>query len=114
MEELVVIRKSELTSLIEECLRRVLNEKAEKTKKQDQLSNIIDINQVAEITGYKKNTIYRLVHERKIPFHKAVHGGRKLIFYRIEIDEWLKGKKPESSEEYCERMEAVLFNSKRK
>lgn len=43
-------------------------------------SEILSIEEVSEITGYKKATIYKLIHERKIPFHKPAHGGRKVFF----------------------------------
>ena len=53
-------------------------------------SEILSIEEVSEITGYKKATIYKLIHERKIPFHKPAHGGRKVFFKKVEIDQWLQ------------------------
>jgi excisionase family DNA binding protein len=35
--------------------------------------DIIDIEEVSKVTGYRKSTIYKLIHERKIPFHKHRH-----------------------------------------
>ncbi|MGM0583011.1 MAG: helix-turn-helix transcriptional regulator [Bacteroidota bacterium] len=72
---------------------------------------VIDMDEVSKLTGYKKNTIYQLVHKKAIPYHKAENGGRKLIFFREEIESWLKGRKPETSEEFCERKELELYNS---
>ncbi|MBW6479467.1 MAG: helix-turn-helix domain-containing protein [Bacteroidales bacterium] len=69
------------------------------------------INETCQMTGYKKSTLYQLVSDNKIPYHKPEHGGRKLIFLRAEIENWLKGKKTETSEEYCGRKELELFNS---
>lgn len=71
----------------------------------------MDINETCLMTGYKKSTIYQLVSDNKIPYHKPEHGGRKLIFFRTEIEKWLKGTKPESSEEYCDRKESELYES---
>ena len=48
---------------------------------------IIGIDGVCEMTGYKKATIYALVHKRQIPFFRPQHGGRKLYFRREEIEE---------------------------
>jgi len=53
-------------------------------------SEIIDIEEVLKLTGYKKPTIYKLIHERKIPFHKPAHGGRRIFFKSAEIDQWLQ------------------------
>lgn len=53
-------------------------------------SEILSIEEVSEITGYKKATIYKLIHERKIPFYKPAHGGRKVFFKKVEIDQWLQ------------------------
>lgn len=35
---------------------------------------------VARLTGYSISTVYKLTSERKIPFHKPEHKGRKLYF----------------------------------
>lgn len=37
---------------------------------QQKQSEILSIEEVSELTGYKKATIYKLTHERKIPYHK--------------------------------------------
>lgn len=72
---------------------------------------VIGIDEVCKKTKYAKNTIYQYVNQNKIPYHKPEHGGRKLIFFRSEIENWLKGKKTETSQEYCGRKELELFNS---
>ena len=55
-----------------------------------QEASLLSRNVQSEITGYKKATIYKLIHERKIPFHKPAHGGRKVFFKKVEIDQWLQ------------------------
>ncbi len=75
--------------------------------KEDRLGLI----EVSEITGYSKNTIYQLVHKNNIPYHKPENGARKLIFFRSEIEEWLRGKTPETSENYCARKQDELHTS---
>lgn len=42
-------------------------------------SETLTIEEVSELTGYKKATLYKLTHERKIPFHKPAHGGRRIF-----------------------------------
>jgi excisionase family DNA binding protein len=61
---------------------------------------IIDIEEVLKLTGYKKATIYKLIHERKIPFHKPAHGGRRIFFKSTEIDKWLQSHRIETNEEF--------------
>ena len=63
-------------------------------------SEIIDIEDVSKLTGYKKATVYKLVHERKIPFHKPAHGGRRIFFKSTEIDQWLQFNRIETNEEF--------------
>lgn len=46
------------------------------------MKNLIDINQTSEILNMKVPTLYRWVHERKIPFVKM---GNKLRFKETEI-----------------------------
>ena len=47
---------------------------------------------VARLTGYSISTVYKLTSERKIPFHKPEHKGRKLYFNREEILDWLQSE----------------------
>jgi len=61
---------------------------------------IIDLEEVSRLTGYKKATIYKLIHERKIPYHKPAHGGRRIFFKLMEIDKWLQSNRIETNEEF--------------
>lgn len=54
------------------------------------ISDIMGVNEVAELTGYSKATIYKLIHRKQIPFHKPAHGGRKVTFSRKAIEAWLQ------------------------
>lgn len=67
-------------------------------------SEVLNIEEVSELSGYKKATIYKLTHERKIPFHKPAHGGRRIFFKRSEINQWLESNHIETYEQ--------LFRSK--
>ena len=53
------------------------------------ISDIMRVNEVAELTGYSKATIYKLIHRKQIPFQPA-HGGRKVTFSRKAIEAWLQ------------------------
>ena len=70
-------------------------------------SEILSIEEVSEITGYKKATIYKLIHERKIPFHKPAHGGRKVFFKKFmenfpmqEMKKFKRKNKHENTKKY--------------
>ena len=64
-------------------------------------SETLTIEEDSELTGYKKATLYKLTHERKIPFHKPAHGGRRIFFKRAEINQWLESNRFETYEEYA-------------
>lgn len=48
------------------------------------------VEQAAEYLQMGKSTVYKLVHESRIPAHKA---GREWRFDASELDEWLKAGK---------------------
>ncbi|MEI8390256.1 MAG: helix-turn-helix domain-containing protein [bacterium] len=51
------------------------------------MSNLLDIKQTSEILNMKVPTLYRWVHERKIPFVKM---GNKLRFKENEILDFIE------------------------
>ena len=65
-------------------------------------SEIMTIEEVAATSSYSKTSIYRFTHERKIPFHKPAHGGRRLCFNRKEILDWMQARSIQTTEQYCE------------
>jgi len=76
-------------------------------------SETLTIEEVSELTGYKKATLYKLTHERKIPFHKPAHGGRRIFFKRAEINQWLESNHLETYEESFENVKGKkVLNSK--
>ena len=76
-------------------------------------SETLTIEEVSELTGYKKATLYKLTHERKIPFHKPAHGGRRIFFKRAEINQWLESNNFETYEESFENVKGKkVLNSK--
>ena len=76
-------------------------------------SETLTIEEVSVLTGYKKATLYKLTHERKIPFHKPAHGGRRIFFKRAEINQWLESNHFETYEESFENVKGKkVLNSK--
>ena len=74
------------------------------------LKDILNVEELAEYTGFKKSYIYKLVHESKIPYSKP--NGKTLFFDRKKIDQWLLQNSYTSSIEL--RREAFRRASKKK
>jgi len=51
------------------------------------MSNLLKADQVAEVLGIKKATVYALVRENRIPHVKL---GRNVRFRPAAIDDWLE------------------------
>lgn len=86
---------------IKAIIESALKEAASLVSK-DVQTEILTIEEVSELTGYKRATIYKLTCERKIPFHKPAHGGRRIFFKRDEINKWLESNLYESYEKSLE------------
>lgn len=71
----------------------------------------IGIDEVAELIGKAKSTIYTLVRERKIPCYK---NGKKLYFFEEEILNWISNGKKKTLKEISEESAAYCINNSRK
>ena len=68
----------------------LLNQSADNTPiavTTDTDSDILNVEQVAKKSGYKKGTIYNKTHNREIPHFKR---GSRVLFDTKEIDEWIR------------------------
>ena len=86
----------QLKETITECLLA-----AGKLPNADPVPELMDTAEVAKLTGYSKQTIYQLTSTRQIPFHRPAHGGRKIVFKRSEILEWMQACGIETIDSYC-------------
>lgn len=75
------------------------------------IDNVLTVSDVARLTGYSIATIYKFTSERKIPFYKPEHGGRKLYFNRKEIMEWMQRHSTNTIQQDSERMYNQFFNN---
>lgn len=96
---------SQIKAIIESALK-------EATLSKNVQTEMLTIQEVSELTGYKRATIYKLTCERKIPFHKPAHGGRKIFFKREEINQWLESNCIETLEESFKKREKKEINFK--
>ncbi len=78
-DEDVKIRKSDLIELVNYCLRKSPETKA-------QVPEHLNMKQLSRYLNYSEAAIYRLVSQAAIPVYKI---SGKLLFNKIEIDEWL-------------------------
>lgn len=77
-------------------------------KRIEDYPEVFGVDLCCELTGYKKHTIYKLTCANEIPCHRSGTNGRKLVFKRDEIVDWLTARKQETNETFVERMESQL------
>ncbi len=55
------------------------------------MTEVLSVEEVADLLGLGRNTVYDAANRGEIP-HRRV--GRRLIFSRTAVLEWLSGKQP--------------------
>ena len=75
------------------------------------MPEIIRLKAVWKLTGYSKPAIYQRTSKGLIPHFRR--DGR-LLFQREEIINWLTENRIENQDEYIRRLDAKLFNRKRR
>lgn len=110
--ELILTTPQDLKQILKVALSELKVETTPTAQTVNEQPDRTDINGAIEETGYTKNTIYKLVHEGKIPYHKP-DGASKLIFYRSELQEWIKGAKKETAKEYAGRKASELIDKRK-
>ncbi|MEK6495446.1 helix-turn-helix domain-containing protein [Myroides odoratimimus] len=71
---------------------------------------IMSVDDLVKYTGFKKSSIYHLVHYNKIPYSKP--NGKYLFFDKTEIDNWLMSNKSLSEEQIKEK--AIKYSLSKK
>ena len=59
--------------------------------------NVLNIDDVAILTGMSKGYVYQLTHDKKIPFYKPT--GKQIYFDRCEVEAWMKRNRVNSIDE---------------
>ncbi|MDM1350956.1 helix-turn-helix domain-containing protein [Myroides marinus] len=67
--------------------------------------SILTVEELVQYTGFKKSSIYHLVHYNKIPYSKP--NGKYLFFDKAEIDTWLMSNKSLSEDQIKDK--AIKF-----
>lgn len=87
MEIITSLSKTELEQLIVESVQRVIDSKPVTPAQAP--SDEMGLLEVIELTGLRRPTIYKKVHESKIPCYRR---GKRLLFSRKEIIRWLESQ----------------------
>ena len=95
MDEQIDFNAETLKSL--EQLNQKITELIKVQKKAASGYDFINANELAELLGESKKTVYARVHNRQIPFYKP--GGKILLFKLDEIQEWVKSGRHSTIEE---------------
>ena len=48
----------------------------------------LNVNEFCMYTGYKRSYVYKMVHDRTVPYHKRPRG-KFLFFDKDEVDAWM-------------------------
>lgn len=89
--------RDEANKLLDQVMVALLQKSSDTGRKTDNLigtlvapekGDIYTLPELANILKLSKSSIYKLCAEGKLPHHKP--GGRKIIFYRHEVSQYLK------------------------
>lgn len=72
--------------------------------------SILNVEELADYTGFSKSYIYKLVHSNTIPYSKP--NGKTLFFETSKIDNWLKSNYSKSDSEITQEAQNYVFGSK--
>jgi excisionase family DNA binding protein len=108
-KRLIDIEVAELREIISEevalQLQKLEVERSQVKVTQSLGSRYLTVEELMVKTRYRKNTIYNLVHRRKIPFFKK---GGKLLFDEQAIDLWIKEGRVRTDDEVRKGAEQYL------
>jgi predicted DNA-binding transcriptional regulator AlpA len=83
-EFILMMTEEKLTSIIQSAVKDALKEVGPVSSETG--SDIMTLNDVIALTGYKKDSIYGFTATESIPFIKK---GKKLFFSRKAIEKWI-------------------------
>lgn len=78
---------------------------------QQEASEIMNKDQICELTGYSMDTLNKMIQRNEIPYYKS-KGRKKIFFKRSEIIDWVFSNRIETQEEYLNRKDAEFVNNR--
>ena len=93
--EQCIVTNEDLYGVITTLVQKVesLESSIQDIKNTSDKDKLLDIEELAEFLGKSKVTIYRLKHDKKIPYIKQ---GNRIYFLKKDVMEWLKSNRRES------------------
>ena len=90
-----IITNEDLYGVITTLVQKVesLESSIQDIKNTSDKDKLLDIEELAEFLGKSKVTVYRLKHDKKIPYIKQ---GNRIYFLKKDVMEWLKSNRRES------------------
>lgn len=82
-----------LRKIVAEEIERMLRERHEETSKNNQETDICDIDQAINITRLARSTLYSKVSKKHIP---CLSRGKPLLFLKDHLEMWLKADRPQT------------------
>ena len=112
MKIVYIAEKEELQALIKESIHEEI-EAFLKGLNHKTIPERMNLAETAQYLGVSKQTMYGYTSARKIPYHKF---GKRIFFYTLELDNWLKNNAPryKSREEIEHEASDYLANAARK
>lgn len=90
MQELIVITKTDLQTLLQALIRTELEQFRQGTTTVTRNEpEFLNIRQASDLLNLKVQTIYGYVHKRKLPYIKS-RGGKNLLFEKSKLLTWLQ------------------------
>lgn len=99
------LTKEELDALIESKLRRMVEEIKSVAGHDRQPQKPMSAKEAAAFLNIEMPTLYAKTSVREIPFTKS---GKKLLFFREDLEEYLKGKRRSSKSEMMEETKSMI------
>lgn len=94
MSTIILTTQSELESLIQNSIRKVINEA--KGEPPESSKDTLSIEEAGKYLNLAKQTLYGFTSKNLIPFIKR---GKKLYFRKLDLDKWLMEGKQLTKEE---------------
>lgn len=114
-EDLALAQIRALQAIINEMLRvtpaKPSNELQNANRPEKQLKDypeVFGIKVCSEITGYAVNTIYKWTSQNEIPYFRPGDNGRKLMFRREDVLEWMTARPQETTQEFINNADERL------
>jgi excisionase family DNA binding protein len=106
-QQIYMLSEEGIKVLVEQITGNILkNLNTSNSSVQDVFMNI---DETAKLINLAKSSVYGLVHQNKIPYHKK---GKRLYFLKSEILSWLKSGKHQTQSEIEEKANVYIIKNK--